>query len=329
MKTIRAVDVGYGNIKFVVSRSENEIGCKMFPAIAPVAANLDLATGLDMSRDTVRVDVNGVLYEVGPQARLALRGQHIRILHGDFSRTAEYMALTRGALAYMHVPEISLLVVGLPVSLMHSRAQSLARELQGFHAVGDGHGVHVHHVWVLAQPLGSLLSYAMGTASYQGLAEQVNLVIDVGFGTVDWLTSIGIQAMPERTGSFSGGTHAILQSMARGLSETLQVDYADISAIDRALGRGRLVVGGREVDLAPHWRRAQARIQEAVNAIANGVGNALDVNNIVLTGGGAKFYESAIRKHFPTPRLILAQDPIFANVRGFQIAGENHTGIAT
>jgi len=327
-KIVRAVDVGYGNVKYVASRSEQGIHCEMFPSLSPLASSLQISAGLGKTNDTVDVEVEGVRYTVGPGVRVGLKAHNVRILHGDYSTTPDYMALLRGALIKMNVPELDLLVVGLPVSLMNNRAQPLSKQLKGFHPVVDGRGVYVHHVWTLAQPLGGFLDYAMGQGLYETLADQVNLVIDPGYYTVDWLAGLGIKVMPERSGSFPGGTHAILQSLACGVSEALAVSYTDIDAIDRALEKGRLRVGGSEIDLTPHWRQAQARIGETVNAIANSVGDGLDLNNIILVGGGAKYYESAIRKLFPTPRLVMAPDPIYANVRGFQIAGEHHAAVA-
>ena len=328
MRITRAIDIGYGNTKYVAARSEREIRCAMFPSLAPPASRLELSTGMITTRDTVAIEIEGIQYEVGPGARLGLKAHHTRILHGDYVNTPEYLALLRGALSYMQVSQIDLLVVGLPVGLMNGKAQGLAKRLKGRHPVGNGGEVEVRHVWTLAQPLGGFLDYAMGEGLYETLADQVNLIIDPGYYTVDWLTGLGIQAMPERTGSFAGGTHAILQTMARSVGEALGVAYADIDAIDRALPKGWLRVGGKEIDLVPHRRPAQARIEEAVNAIANSVGDGLDVNNIILVGGGARFYETAIRKRFPTPHLIVAPDPIFANVRGFQIAGEHHASMA-
>jgi plasmid segregation protein ParM len=322
MKIIRAIDVGYGNVKYVASRSNEGIHCEMFPSLSPLASSLQISTGFGSTTDWVTVEVGGVRYAVGPGARNSLKAHSVRILHGDYSTTSDYMALLRGALIKMNVPEIDLLVVGLPVDRMNSRAQSLAQQLKGFHPVVDGRGIYVRHVWTLAQPLGGFLDYAVGQGLYETLADQVNLVIDPGYYTVDWLTGLGINVMPERTGSFPGGTHAVLESFARSVSEALGVTYTDLDAIDRALEKGRLRVGKSEIDLAPHWRQAQARIEEAVNSIANSVGDALDVNNIILVGGGSKLYEPAIRRRFPSPNLIVAPDPIFANVRGFQIAGE-------
>jgi plasmid segregation protein ParM len=324
---IRAIDAGYGNIKYVVARSAQDITCRMFPSLAPVASHLKLTTGMSMARDTVIIEVDGTPYEVGPEAGLVLGRHHARVLHGEYVDTPQYLALMRGALSYMRVGEVDLLVVGLPVSLMNSKAHVLAKRLQGQHLV-NGREVTVQHVWTIAQPLGGFVDYAMGQGIYQRLADQINLVVDVGYYTVDWLTGLGLQCMPERTGSFPGGVHSILNAVARSVSEELGEAYTDCDAIDRSLksGMGALSIGTHALDLTRHWRLAQVSVDEAVTAIANSVGNVQDVRNIILVGGGAKHYQAAIRKRFPRPILTMAPNPIFSNVRGFQRLGEHYIG---
>lgn len=328
MAIIRSVDVGYGNVKYVASRTDEGIRCKMFPSWAPLASDLALDSGMRRTRDTTIVEVDEVRYEIGPDSRLGLKAHNVRILNNDYATSQEYLALLRGALSYMHVSEIHLLVVGLPVSLMNGRAQSLIRRLKGVHRLADGRSVHVHHVWALAQPLGGFYDHALGQGAADMLSDQVNLIIDPGYYTVDWLTTFGAKVMPERTGSFPGGVHAILQAMARGIGEQLGVSFTDIDAIDRALINGKLRLGGQTLDLSPHWQRAQPRVHEVMNAIANSVGDALDVENVILVGGGARLFEPVLRKRFHAARVIVAPEPIFANVRGFQAAGERHNALA-
>lgn len=82
------------------------------------------------------------------------------------------------------------------------------------------------------------------------------------------------------------------------------------------------------IDLAQHWPGAQPRIREAVNAIANSVGEAMDVENIILVGGGANLFQSALQERFPTARVVVTPEPVFANVRGFQLAGERQKVMA-
>ena len=50
-----------------------------------------------------------------------------------------------------------------------------------------------------------------------------------------------------------------------------------------------------------------------------------DVQHIVLVGGGAPFYRKAINRHFKAHTIHEVPDPLYANVRGFQLLGEQHT----
>jgi plasmid segregation protein ParM len=46
------------------------------------------------------------------------------------------------------------------------------------------------------------------------------------------------------------------------------------------------------------------------------------VENVVLVGGGAYLFRKAIRRHFSKHKIHEVDDPLHANVRGFQLLGE-------
>ena len=67
---VRAIDVGYGNTKYLSLVTSNDIQCGIFPSLAPQASSgPDLAAGLMQRRNTVVVEVDGVKYEVGKIGR--------------------------------------------------------------------------------------------------------------------------------------------------------------------------------------------------------------------------------------------------------------------
>lgn len=70
---VRAIDAGYDNIKFAQLHTHGcEIPCSLFPSIAPQASSgADLTSGVFQRSNTITVEVNGVLYELGRDARLA------------------------------------------------------------------------------------------------------------------------------------------------------------------------------------------------------------------------------------------------------------------
>ena len=54
-----------------------------------------------------------------------------------------------------------------------------------------------------------------------------------------------------------------------------------------------------------------------------------DIDNFVLAGGAAFFYRGELQKAFPKHRILQVDEPLFANVRGFQIAGMEIMAAAT
>jgi plasmid segregation protein ParM len=321
---VRGLDTGFGSTKLVMSHTPgSDSQCKLFPSLAPLSINLDLSGGgVIARRDTVLVQVDGNNYEVGPDVELALNTHASRIMHQNFLETSEYLALFRGALSYMHASRIDLLVVGLPVSLLPTKADYLKQRLEGTHPVADGQTVTVNKVLVLAQPLGGFIHYSLTHGLYSQLREAKNLVIDPGFFTVDWILAKGIQPIPRRCGSFAGGMHSVLRRLAQVISDEYQVNFDDYGALDRALRNGKLRIFGNDVDVEKYIPQAKPVVEEAVNAIVNSVGDGRDIDSIVLVGGGAPFFRAAIEHRFPSHRVWLVPDPVFSNVRGFQLAGE-------
>jgi len=58
-QAVRAIDVGFGNTKFVLNPAASGIQCSLFPSLAPLATNDDLTGGVLQKRNTVVVEVNG------------------------------------------------------------------------------------------------------------------------------------------------------------------------------------------------------------------------------------------------------------------------------
>jgi plasmid segregation protein ParM len=81
------------------------------------------------------------------------------------------------------------------------------------------------------------------------------------------------------------------------------------------------VVYQREYDIEQHLPLARKIPEQAVAEMMRYVGDAGDIKNILLVGGGAFFFKPALKAAFPNHTISELKDPIFANVRGFQHAG--------
>lgn len=318
---VRAVDVGYGYVKYVNLVDGRRIHCNSFPSLAPTASRRDLAEALGKRRNTVDIEVDGVAYEVGPDAALAVGAYVGRNLDDDFCLSPAYLALLRGALHYMRVDRLDLLVVGLPVSTFASKRAALKARLVGTHTIA-GREVRVDDVLVLSQPHGALGAYGLAHGMYRQVRDQTNLIIDCGSRTFDWLVAKGFHAVDSKSRAVNRGMFDVLEAIAEQLERDLHVPFHDYDKLDRALRSGSPpTIMGRPMDLAPYLPAAATVAQDAVQELRRRVDSATDIDNIILGGGGAFFFRRFIQDAFPRHHLHELPEPMYANVKGFQLYG--------
>jgi plasmid segregation protein ParM len=320
---VRAIDVGYGTTKYVLGAERGQVRCAHFPSIAPVTNGRDLAAALGRKRKTVEVSIGGLTYEVGPDAGLADDVFSTRNMDDDYVLSPEYLALARGAMYYMRVQRIDLLVVGLPVSTFALKKTALEKRLTGVHDLGSGKKVSVKKVRVLAQPHGALMHFALGDSEqFAQIKAQRHLIIDPGARTFDWLVGQGLKAVEKRSGAVNRGMHDVLREFADSISKAEHTVFTDYERIDRALRDGsRPIVFQKEYDLTKHLPAARKIVQGAVTEMKRVVQDGNDIDNIVLSGGGAFFFKSVIQEAFPRHKLKELKDGLYSNVIGFQLAG--------
>ena len=331
---VRAIDVGYGNTKYSSLVSASDIQCGVFPSLAPQASTgPDLASGLMQKRNTVVVDVEGVKYEVGEDARLAQDATHGRVLDPDYSMTAAHMALMKGALYYMGQPRIDLLVLGLPVNTFKKYEKLLAARVIGKHTVParskDGEMkdglVEIANCRVIPQPIGAFFDYSLRAGTYERMRSQTNLLIDIGYYTLDWIVAEGVKMNNSRSDALPGGMSAVLRAMADAIGSELGEQITDLSLLEDAIRTGaNPYFYGKEFDITEYKKLGKAKAEQFVSVLVNKVGSSMDISNIILAGGGASFFHDVLSDKFPRHEIITTRDPVFANVRGFQRAGQQY-----
>jgi len=322
--TVRAVDVGYRNCKFVERVDGERIVCQTFPSIASVASDRDLGVDRATRRNTMTVPVGRLRYEVGAEAALAQATDETRNLDDLYVLTDPYLAIVRGALRQMRVARIDLLVAGLPVSLFKKRRVELEKRLQGDHDLGDGKSVHVARVKAMAQPMGAFLSYAVPHAQRDVMLRERNVIVDPGWRTFDWVVTQSLKVLDKRSDAVNKGMFAVVHSIADAIGSDLgtRLSMFDHDRIDAALRtRTTAKFFGQPLDLEPYLDAGRRVVHEAITEMRLVVQDGSDIDNFVLAGGGAFFFRSELQKAFPKHGIQQVDEPLFANVRGFQIAG--------
>jgi plasmid segregation protein ParM len=177
----------------------------------------------------------------------------------------------------------------------------------------------------MAQPNGALVDYAAQHQKIEAMQNDHSLVIDPGSRTFDWLVAKGMRLSHKRSHSIDRGVSHILQLIADDISEEIKVPYTDLEAIDLALRTGKsLTVYQKTYDMRRMRPMVEIVVQDAVAAMMNRIGSAYNVQHVILVGGGAFLFKKAVKSTFNNHQILTVKDPVFANVRGYQIAGTSY-----
>ena len=326
---VRAVDVGSGNTKFVTGIAGNEIRCASFPSVAYPSSGETPHWPASERRKTVCIPVGPLFYEVGPDVGLAADTFRAKQLHDEYTESPEYMALLRGALSMMKVSHIDLLIVGLPVALFSLKKSALEKTMAGEHQIGGGKTVTVAKAMAVAQPQGALVHYAAEHKKMATIGTEQSLVIDPGSRTFDWLVTRGMRLVQKQSHSINRGMSDVLRLLAAEISKDVGSPYRDYDTIDLALRSGKSpVIFQKPYDMGRHLPLAESVAQQAVSTMRQWIETPESLQNIILVGGGAFLFKKAVKAAFPKHRIHEVKEPMFANVRGFQLAGQNYAASA-
>lgn len=323
-----AVDVGFGQTKWAV-RLESEIINGGFPSLAPTATEVTLQnTDSQFQKpNTVRVEIDGINYEVGPGADLAMSASNSgRSLSDEFPLTNNYKALLMGALYYAGISRVDYLTLGLPVHTMSKYADEL-KKIKFDDYLVNGQKISVGKIIVIPQPVGSL---AMFAASNNQIINNgaTRLILDPGYVTTDWVVAQGYQMVNSRSGGRMGGVSNVYKNIASLIAKQFgQEQFGKIERIDQAFVSGKdFRYYGKIVDkemLDKYLALSRTVIEEIVSDIKARVGDTEDIDAILIAGGGASFFAPVVKKLFPYNEVQVLEDPSFTNVNGFLLVAEN------
>lgn len=322
---VRAVDVGSGNTKFVTAAVGTDVRCVSFPSIAYPSSDASPSWPASEHRRTVCIPVGPLYYEVGPDVGLAADTFRAKQMHDEYTESPEYLALLRGALNMMKLSHIDLLVVGLPVALFAAKRTALEKLMVGSHDIGGGKTVTVGKALAVAQPQGALVHYASEHKKMATIGNEQSLIIDPGSRTFDWLVARGMRLVQKQSHSFNRGMSDVLRILAAEITKSIGTPYRDYDAIDLALRTGRSpVIYQKAYDMSRHLPVAESIAQQAVSTMREWIESPHSLQNVILVGGGAFLFRKAVKAAFPMHRIHEVKEPMFANVRGFQLAGQNY-----
>ena len=125
--------------------------------------------------------------------------------------------------------------------------------------------------------------------------------------------------------SVTRGVSDILRHIADTVGARMKEDFRDLDAVDRALRSGQILrLNQIDHDLKKFDTAIHKIADQALDFVLARLDGPQDLEHIILVGGGAYLYTKAVRRRFPKHRITEVADPMYANVKGFQLLGEQY-----
>jgi plasmid segregation protein ParM len=345
MKTIdvAAVDVGYDSTKFSTGMaSKTDFGrwacpARSFQSLAVIAPNRILEEHADPLRRSATLRWNGESYLTGDQAIAASTTGSSRVLDPSYIHTDDYMIFVCEALEQMGArgAVVNTLVLGAPVDRFQSSATRLKERFTGPVPFNDGEA-YVKSVKCFPQPLGGLV-WANANNDDHTVGDLLTLVVDPGYGTLDWLVAKSNELIVDRCGAKNAGMSKIIDAVIRGVSnaEGRNVTSLMLEQTIRKLVMARGASGNDKPESSVEFRVGASLhnidnytgaidrvINDGISDMLRSIGGIDDIERIVVVGGGAHLYASMLKSRTRRSDIEIVSDSTMNNVRGFQLLGQ-------
>ncbi len=185
----------------------------------------------------------------------------------------------------------------------------------------------VAEVIVVPQPLGTMYDYVYDDEAEElseKLLDQRAIVVDIGWGTTD--IAILENARVRSTFSFDIGTSDYISALQEDVNNNVpeanifslsphELDFKLIESdvVETPFGRFDL-----SKFVSEHKKEQSKRVYQEI------MGLGLEFNKfykIILTGGGALLYEEYLKEYFDDPRILIKENAVMSNCKGFWLLG--------
>ena len=320
---VLGLDIGYSNVKIAYGNGKEPV-TKIMPAgAAPENNTAHSLSGAHNEGNKVLISNKEWLSCVSPERFENWE----RTLHEKYIESESYLALFYGALLETKKNIIDVVVTGLPVShCTKENIEILKKRLKGTHKVTSSKNIEVKDVVVVEQPVGSYMDAIWNTNDelLESLEEGMVVIIDPGHYSVDWVV-IEQQSLRKQA---RGTSHAAMSSLIDKIGELIESETGAVinpSRIETTLKakNDKIMVHGKKVDFKTYVSKASLEITKiAISSVKTQMRkekNSADV--LILTGGGANFYQNEANKAFSKQVVYIPNEPVLSNAKVFYYFG--------
>lgn len=342
-RNVVAVDIGYGNTKVVCGHDLDKAGRHrwtemIFPSIAPEVVVDEEAAGFAPNPDRILIEYKGQRHYTGPKAT---SGVVSRVIEQNYIETDMHEILLRTALhlamreSRRVMTEIDMLVLGLPVS-GHSAQRLRLKEIAltersvplPKNLIKDGGPTEVivraKDCLIVPQPFGALRLAAQDLPTDDAIFTQgmLSMVVDPGYRTLDWFVAEAMTPDVMLSGSYDGGVSSILRDVSQLVGFDHGTGSLEFDMVERGIQSGLINLGHKVIDMSPYQKKVPALAGREIGAFVTRLGNRRsNIARVFIAGGGAGYYEQAIRERLPGCEVTLLGDPVMSNARGYWLTG--------
>jgi plasmid segregation protein ParM len=335
---IFSIDHGNGHVK-----ARNAFRKLLAPSeVAPLAA-----IGVSIGEDESHINSRGLYTFISDQYEneVYVWGEHLREhvinpndVRSSYTRTDRYKKKFYKVLSSFILAELASdfeeetldvqIITGCP-----SRERGTEEENQlidaylGTHRVnraGVNYVINVKEVKVIPQPMGTILSMYMDPKGYikdEVYGKGYICVMDIGSGTTDISVIKSRKLLDEYSFSIPMGMNDVYHHIAHAVNSKRTSANASIQTVERQLQNGKFkgkykiseiktIDVKEDVELIVH-----TKFDYLLTKFNNFLPDLDAFDRIVLSGGGASFFEKSFKKEMP--KIALPPDTQFANVEGF------------
>jgi plasmid segregation protein ParM len=327
----RAIDVGYGFTKFTTAETRQlEGGVLTVPTDQFSSVPFHKPTtmggmGLGAGPRTIDVKLAGVNYCVSDDPAAIAPDDATRGEGERYTESMQYDVCMAAAVKTMGVESLDVLVLGTPVgNYLAAKTQLQRRYSNGIRF--DDRDVPIGSLRVVPQPIGGLAWHYASRRRAGDIGKVNRLLVDVGFGTLDWVVAQGLVPNPSKSGTTGGGVskyiRAVVSQMKHGQAGIAQ-SLALTEMVDKMLTQNTGVSYRRHRYERDDFKdMLDAIAMESAQQIFSTLGDVGVIESVVLMGGGATLMQSAIAKVLRPVHVELIAESRLANVKGFQLIAE-------
>lgn len=189
--------------------------------------------------------------------------------------------------------------------------------------------VTVRNVIITIYPLGGYHDYrnTIGADRSDHFAGRTHIV-DPGWNTLGWMLIEGMTPLVDSTSSIEMGVAGVLEKVGRRISMSASDELpfpssSLLTEIDRWVRAGEISLEGGKFTTAiqPYLKPRRDYLERVVIKILSSLEEKTTISEVVVVGWAASLYKPVIAKYFPRHDVIIPNDWVYANVRGFQAMG--------